>query len=71
MNVLLDGMMRIGEITHVERRDFDFKTPYINDSAIYCEKSKDKIYTFTTYYKSASSRVNRRNELDFKSIMFF
>lgn len=26
MNVLLDGMMRIGEITHVEKRDFDFKS---------------------------------------------
>ncbi|WP_282062893.1 tyrosine-type recombinase/integrase [Bacillus pumilus] len=26
MNVLLDGMMRIGEVTHVKKSDFDFNT---------------------------------------------
>ncbi|WP_368045754.1 tyrosine-type recombinase/integrase [Bacillus sp. C28GYM-DRY-1] len=62
MNVLLDGMMRIGEITHVEKRDFDFKTHILTIRSSIAKKSKDKIYTLATYYKSASSRVNRRNE---------
>lgn len=46
MNVLLDGMMRIGEITHVERRDFDFSTHILTIRSSIVKNRRQDIYLY-------------------------
>ncbi|MEC1670602.1 MULTISPECIES: tyrosine-type recombinase/integrase [Bacillus subtilis group] len=71
MNVLLDGMMRIGEITHVEKRDFDFKSHILTIRSSIAKNRKTRYIPLLPTTCRLVQELIAENELDFKSDYVF
>ncbi|MEC1560415.1 tyrosine-type recombinase/integrase [Bacillus haynesii] len=71
MNVLLDGMMRIGEITRVEKSDFDFKANVLTIRASIAKNRKTRYVPLLPTTCRLVQELIAENELDFNSDYVF